>query len=279
MTKALYTILLLFLTTGCLPEKGAAPKTESPSETENSNSSAKLVDALSSAGVCNPGKSGSIVYDIAQGAFFGCNGSAWTTISLTGLAGPAGPTGATGATGPQGPAGATGPQGPTGAIGSSGPQGPAGRDGLDGNGLSLVLRENGVVRAMLVDYPKDVEGEVFIRTPDGLYAHLTLEGRYTGFTDDIHYTGPNCTGTGYYSRGMLGRIYVSEDPSNNIVGYNKVVDYNPQMVSIQSVRSFSIQSQKNLCSNGSPSMRLMKFRAEPITPPSFTHLAPLTFTP
>lgn len=244
------TVLSAICLMGCeSKDPGSTSSNDSASKDSASSSiMAQSVSALNSAGQCNPGKSGALIYDRSTSAFYVCEDSNWVAINIRGEKGDAGP---------QGPAGAQGSTGSAGAPGTQGPQGPRGPTGA-GAPVGFVIRDGANVAARVIQfdtgrYSGVTQGQSVLVMYDGgeiLWLN-TITGKFEGQPEQIYYAGPNCTGAAYKrpkldsTPDVLNRVYVGKRTNGTYHSMYKITGFTTGVVQTLSMREFSTTTCTN----------------------------------
>jgi len=247
-TLLMLSLIVLGLT-GCL-EKQEASKSESTTESASTASTmAQSVSSRDSAGKCNPGKSGALIYDRSENSFFVCEDDNWTAINIHGDKGDQGN---------DGPAGPSGPTGPTGPEGQRGPRGPTGT----GAPAGFVIRDGANVAARVIQFNVGREsgverGQSVLVMYDGgeLLWLNTISGELDGRPEVVYYTGTLCTGVAYKrpkldsSPDVLNRIYVGKRDNGAYQILYKVVGFAGGIVQTLSRREWNVRPGAGNCSS------------------------------
>jgi len=280
-------ILMLFVSflaislTGCL---GDDKKEESKASSESSSIIAQSVSALNSAGNCNNGKDGALIYDRSTGAFYVCDDGNWTSVNLQGVKGDqgnVGPAGPTGATGPQGATGAQGPRGPTGA----------------GAPVGFVIKDGNNVAARVIQFNtgrysdiSDGQGVLVMYDGGEILWLNTITGKFEGRPEVVFYSGANCTGTAYKrpkqdgSPDIINRIYIGKYTSGQYRHIYKITGFGTGIIQTVSRRSYIMQTS-GACETASDSFDTSMSGIGPMpilqelplsSLQDLSHLAPLT---
>lgn len=262
---------------GCLDGKDSASIDASAQPTQLV---AESVSTLSNEPKCDGEKSGSLVFDRSQNQFFTCVQGIWIGVNLKGEKGDKGDKGEQGSVGSQGPTGMSGPAGPQGIPGPQGPR------GIDGSGIGLGIRENGNIRAILIQYA-DAGALVQLPNNDVIYVD-PASGRFstTGRAGVIYYTELNCGGTAYLTLNdsyspmphIVGRIYVGLDNASQVSTYYRGEELINQTLAYKSMRSNITVGDNGNCRNSQGTFNRGMRLTEISAPNSFTDLAPLKFT-
>jgi hypothetical protein len=227
---------------GCLPS-GESQKASS--SVDNSPMVlAQSVSTLNSAGQCNNGKLGALVYDLAQNAFFTCQSSGWEPVNISGEKGDRGDIG------------------PAGAQGPAGPQGPAGRDGIDGiaagGAPGLVIKNGANIHAHFMAFnstpssaangtPPLLQSMTVRLASNGNVVEVDpVSGSLVGTLSQTHYTTTDCTGTAYirYDGANVphvpGRIYVATKFDGTPFAYWRATAMATAAERLQTIRSYMV---------------------------------------